>query len=89
MAHQTKMATCCYCGSRTVLQLTARSGHELACGSCGAPLHELKAMKVSQERPAKAQRKERAPKQKKIKKKKSVWKKAFGEVFDIVEDIFD
>ncbi len=40
----TKIATCCYCGSRTALKLTARGGHELACGKCGAPLHEMKAM---------------------------------------------
>ena len=34
----TKIATCCYCGTRTALTLTARHGHELACGRCGAPL---------------------------------------------------
>ena len=38
MPHDRKIATCCYCGRRTVLELTARGGHELACGSCGAPL---------------------------------------------------
>jgi hypothetical protein len=46
MMHQTKIATCCYCGSRQTLRLTARDGHELACGSCGAPLHEMKWLKV-------------------------------------------
>ncbi len=45
MPHDRKIATCCYCGRRTVLELTARGGHELACGSCGAPLHEMKALK--------------------------------------------
>ena len=38
----TKIATCCYCGSRTTLVLQGKVQHELACGSCGAPLHDLK-----------------------------------------------
>jgi hypothetical protein len=42
---QTKLATCSYCGRRQALQLTARGGHELACGACGAPLHEMKWLK--------------------------------------------
>lgn len=45
MAHQTKIATCSYCGRRQTLQLGARDGHELACGACGAPLHEMKWLK--------------------------------------------
>ncbi len=45
MATPTKLATCCYCSSRTLLKPTARDGHELACGSCGAPLHEMKWLK--------------------------------------------
>jgi len=46
-----KIATCCYCGSRTALTLTARHGHELACGRCGAPLHEMKALKQDKAKP--------------------------------------
>jgi hypothetical protein len=46
MQFQTKIATCCYCGRRQTLRLTARAGHELACGSCGAPLHEMKWLKA-------------------------------------------
>ena len=95
MAHQMKVASCCYCGRRTVLQPTARQGHELACASCGAPLHEMKALKsatVSKPKPE-PQGMPQAPKggkkAKKAKKRKPVWKKALGEVFDIVEDIFD
>jgi len=38
----TKVATCCYCGTRSALVLTGQIQHELACGSCGAPLHDLK-----------------------------------------------
>ena len=45
MFENTKIATCSYCGGREILKLTARGGHELACGSCGAPLHEMKWLK--------------------------------------------
>ena len=33
-----------------MLQLNARGGHELACGTCGAPLHEIKAMPLNHTR---------------------------------------
>ena len=60
MPHQTKIATCSYCGRRQTLQLTARAGHELACGACGAPLHEMKWLKpLPDDRPVK--RSPRAP----------------------------
>ncbi|MFW5641845.1 MAG: hypothetical protein ACOCTP_01660 [Roseicyclus sp.] len=52
MKHQTKIATCCYCGSRQALRLTARDGHELACGSCGAPLHEMRWLKAGRDESA-------------------------------------
>jgi len=38
----TKVATCNYCGTRAALVLTGETRHELACASCGAPLHDLK-----------------------------------------------
>ncbi|MDG2451818.1 MAG: hypothetical protein P8M63_03155 [Paracoccaceae bacterium] len=38
----TKIATCCYCGTRAALVLSGRERHELACSNCGAPLHDLK-----------------------------------------------
>lgn len=101
----TKIATCCYCGSRTMLQLTARDGHELACGRCGAPLHEMKAMPV---RERKADRKpvKRSPEpvghrrydddddddwddRRRRKRRKPLWSRALEEAFDFVEDIFD
>lgn len=41
MGHPTKIATCCHCGSKAALTLDA-GRHELACASCGAPLHDLK-----------------------------------------------
>jgi ribosomal protein S27AE len=60
MPDQTKIATCSYCGRRQTLKLTARHGHELACGACGAPLHEMKWLKPPQpDRPVK--RSPRAP----------------------------
>ena len=49
MPYQTKIATCSYCGRRQTLRLTAREGHELACGSCGAPIHEMKWLKSGRE----------------------------------------
>ena len=60
MPDHTKIATCSYCGRRQALRLTARQGHELACGACGAPLHEMKWLKPPQpDRPVK--RSPRAP----------------------------
>lgn len=44
MPHGTKVATCCYCGTRAALVLRGRDRHELACSSCGAPLHDMKLM---------------------------------------------
>jgi len=62
MPTHTKIATCSYCGRRQALQLTARGGHELACGSCGAPLHEMKWLKVPKpDRPVKRSPQKRAP----------------------------
>ncbi|RYH03563.1 hypothetical protein EU805_07585 [Salipiger sp. IMCC34102] len=40
----TKIATCCYCGTRAALVLRGETRHELACAQCGAPLHDLKMM---------------------------------------------
>lgn len=114
MPHQTKIATCSYCGRRQTLQVTARDGHELACGACGAPLHEMKWLKAPEpEAKAKKSKPMQAPhgfapqredwrggkdwqggrddsyRRKKKKKRKSLFKKAFEEAFDVIEDIFD
>ena len=43
---QTKIATCCYCGTRAALVLKGRDRHELACSSCGAPLHDMKMLRT-------------------------------------------
>lgn len=113
MPDQTKIATCSYCGRRQTLKLTARDGHELACGACGAPLHEMKWLKPPQpDRPVKRSPRAPAPhggplprgswqggegwqgqadprSRKKPKRRKSLWKKAMEEAFDLIEDIFD
>jgi hypothetical protein len=40
-----KIATCCYCGQRTVLQLAGPADrHALVCAGCGAPLRQMKAL---------------------------------------------
>lgn len=38
-----KIATCNYCGTRAALVFD-QGRHELTCSSCGAPLHDMKAM---------------------------------------------
>ncbi|MCT8159857.1 hypothetical protein [Pseudoruegeria sp. SHC-113] len=98
MPHPTKIATCCYCGTRAALVLTGQERHELACSGCGAPLHNLKVMPVAKpsadlhhQRPLHAQpsyHKSKKPK-KKNKKKKSPARKLFSEAFDLLDDIFD
>lgn len=57
MLHHTKIATCSYCGRRQTLRPLARDGHELACGACGAPLHEMKWLKAPEAAPAKSGKK--------------------------------
>ncbi len=41
MSYGTKVATCCYCGTRAALVLRGKQRHELSCASCGAPLHNM------------------------------------------------
>lgn len=94
--HQIKLATCCYCGRRTALQPTARGGHELACGACGAPLHNLKAMPLEPQSRKQPSAPKSSPgyghsgkKLKKQKKSKPLWRRALEEAWDVVEDVFD
>ncbi|WP_417743527.1 hypothetical protein [Salipiger sp.] len=101
----TKIATCCYCGTRAALVLD-RGRHELACSSCGAPLHELKQLRTAavdrdapRNRPgasgsvsSEKEAKARAKalrKAQKKRRKKSVGRKAAKGLFDLLEDIFD
>ena len=41
-----KIATCCYRGTKAAQVLRGKDSHELNCGSCGAPLHDLKRLPV-------------------------------------------
>ncbi len=93
-----KIATCCYCGTRAALVLKGRDRHELACSSCGAPLHDLKMLRADHDgRPGlvKASRVRGAPepsrarKAKKPKRRKSLARWALEEAWDAFEDIFD
>jgi ribosomal protein L34E len=99
----TKIATCSYCGRRQALRMTARGGHELACGSCGAPLHEMKWLRPPDpERPVKRSPRAPAPHggplppmpehrlpQRPVKRRKPLWRRALEEAVDLIEEIFD
>ncbi|PWJ13258.1 hypothetical protein [Jannaschia seohaensis] len=89
-----KVATCCYCGARTTLRPTAQDGHGLACGSCGAPLTRMKALRPEQAQaaarhPTAPHPMPMKPPKKKRKKKKSLFHKLAKEVWDEIEEIFD
>lgn len=102
---QTKIATCSYCSRRQTLQLSARGGHELACGACGAPLHEMKWLKAEKVKSDKGKRSapRSAPhghgypdrddwqgdRKRRKKRRTPLWKKVAEEAFDLIEDIFD
>lgn len=100
MGYPTKIATCCYCGSRAVLVL-GKGRHELTCGSCGAPLHDMKRLRSQPlpDRPRKFYPQDGArlpyrqahtsPKRRKVKKRKSLMQYLVKEAFDVIEDIFD
>ncbi|MCG6883937.1 MAG: hypothetical protein LJE62_09310 [Silicimonas sp.] len=94
-----KIATCCYCGTRAALVLSGKTRHELACSTCGAPLHELKMLRSDKAgnreplrptRPA-VQVRERGSYRRKPPKKrtKSLSYRFMEEVWDAAEDIFD
>lgn len=91
--HQPKIATCNYCGRRTMLTPTALQGHELACGACGAPLHLMKPLPVAAARAAASHtpsaNPKKLPRKKDRKRKKPKWKKLLSEVWDELEDVFD
>ncbi len=99
IAYPTKIATCCFCGAKAALRLD-EGRHELACASCGAPLHDLKMMpKAAPAKPAVthqpkvrsfAQPKRSEKKVKSKPRKRSKRKGWFGERFkDLAEDLFD
>ena len=104
MSYSTKIATCSYCGARAALVL-GRDRHELACDRCGAPLHDMKRLKVddgkkSQEKQTLGHGLHKRPyhardeyddykRRKKRKKRKSLMRYVLEEAVDAIEDIFD
>jgi len=88
-----KIATCCYCGTRAALVLKGQQRHELSCSSCGAPLHDLKMVpkrKLTEVNAKSDTRKNGAAyKKKKQKKKKTTFSRFLDEAWDVIEDIFD
>ena len=98
-----KIATCIYCGTRAALVLAGKTRHELACSSCGAPLHDLKMLRTDhvQDRTRvkksplddwSSEGRRKKPKQKKMrpKRRKGFFKDVIlEEAWDLIEDIFD
>ncbi|MEM0976310.1 MAG: hypothetical protein AAGJ34_02125 [Pseudomonadota bacterium] len=93
----TKIATCCYCGSRTILKFDDAK-HELTCRSCGAALHNLKPLKRKQPKTAKISASSFPVDGLKKRKKKKTQKRRrrsfsdlvdLGDLGDVFEDILD
>ena len=96
-----KIATCCYCGTRAVLSLRGKERHELACSNCGAPLHEMKMLRqdargerelVRNSAVRKSEwktKKHRAPKKHYKKRRKGFLRELIEEAADEIFDIFD
>jgi hypothetical protein len=94
----TKIATCCYCGTRAALVLRGRERHELSCASCGAPLHAMKMLRADHAREAARPAPVRtgpmgdpgrtAP-VRRPKPRKGLGRRFLEEAFDLIEDIFD
>jgi len=96
----TKIATCSYCQTRSVLTLRNIGHKELSCSSCGAPLHDMKPLKIT---PKVVKSKPVAVaaiplnnrplrKKKRSKKRFDFWDRVedvVEEVWEFVEDIFD
>ena len=96
MPNSSKIVTCCYCGSRAALVLKGRERHELACASCGAPLHELKMLRSDARgdrelvRPSQVRFSNDRPKKSRDKKRgRSLSQRFADKLKDAAEDIFD
>ena len=94
MPDLTKIATCCYCGTRAVLRLDRRR-HELTCRACGAGLQHMKPLP---KRPKQTARKTITappiPRPKPVKHNKTRKRKRWSfdlwdELEDLIEDVFD
>jgi hypothetical protein len=97
MPHPTKIATCCYCGTRAALVLKGKERHELACSACGAPLHDLKMLRKDRSgdrepvkrAPARPANPAKPRKVKPGKKRSRILYRIFDEALDVIDDIFD
>lgn len=100
----TKIATCCYCGTKAALVLRGTDKHELTCSKCGAPLRALKmlpkqpgpvtAQVAATTHPAKRKRAEKYPEYRherpgKRKKSKGFGRRVMSGIWDVVEDVVD
>lgn len=94
----TKIATCCYCGTRAALVLRGETRHELSCAACGAPLHDLKSLPVkAAQKPGNATGRPaprpHAPATRpggpRRRKRKSLSRRILSEALDLIEDILD
>ena len=104
MSYPTKIATCCYCGTRAALVLE-RGRHELSCSTCGAPLHDMKRLKGADPAPRQPSPRDRpegpvryhagrpqarsAKPTKRRGKRKSALRYFLKEAIDVIEDVFD
>ncbi|MBK0398622.1 hypothetical protein H0I76_05440 [Limibaculum sp. M0105] len=94
-----RIATCCYCGSRSILPSGGRR-ERLVCHGCGAPIRVLEilgardapgrrpAVPHPAERPGAHQAKDRAVRRKKGKRKPGLIAR-LGRVLDDLDDILD
>lgn len=89
----TKIATCSYCGTRSILHLAGQVQHELACSACGARLHTMKHLraqpKPQPERRAPSPRPRTQPQKKRRIPKRHRFKDLIEDLWDEIEDIFD
>jgi hypothetical protein len=96
----TKIATCCYCGTKAALVLRGNDRHELTCSNCGAPLRALKMLPkqptqaAAPARPTQRKRVEKYPEYRherptKRKKSKGFGRRFISQVWDVVEDVVD
>lgn len=69
MPDRTKIATCSYCGVRTLIRLDRGERYELVCSACGAHLRELSVLE-----PSRAKKETPAP----VEKPRSFLNRDFG-----------
>ena len=100
----TKIATCCYCGTRAALVLRGKDKHELSCANCGAPLRALKMLpsqgvksdtvathpkRQAKYKPSKKYHERDVDRPGKRRKSKSFGRRLFSEIWDVLEDVVD